>query len=581
MKKIIYKFQFIVVMAVMLSFVSCDDFLTINPDDQFTKDNYWQSEANVQLYSWKFYDMFLGYGNGSGTSSEFYFQFSPSSGCINISDDLANGSFLKYNSNSVTTNSQWNTAYSDIRAINVMLEELPGISMPDKNAKHWEGVGRFFRALSYFSLVQRFGDVPYYDRPAKTNETNYIYSPRMPRAQVMAKVLEDLNFAVENLRENDGAYAINKYSALALLSRAALFEGTFIKYHGLQGDVNAHLNAAKNASDAIMTSGKYSIGNNFKSIYNSIDLGGNNEIILFKKYMPAVLTNSIQAYTNSSSIINGITKFAVESYSCTDGLPISQSPLYNGDNSLSDVLTNRDARLLAVVDNRSYGYADKPLQGLTSSTGYITSLYNNWVPPTLPGSDVTTIAQNHIDAPVFTYAEVLLNYAEACAELGNCTQADLDKSINILRTKHAGLPILTLSGSDVASNGTVINDPKRTSALESISGSTPVSSLIWEIRRERRAELITWTFIRYYDLMRWHRGQYLDSSLNPDVVLGAKLVGVTLTNTNVNSDGYISPYSLPRTFEAPKNYLNSIPLNEITLYESEGVNLTQNPGWNQ
>ncbi len=581
MKKILNKFQVIVGIAVMISFVSCDDFLTINPDDQFTKDNYWQSEANVQLYSWKFYDMFLGYGNGSGTSSEFYFQFSPSSGCINISDDLANGSFLKYNSNSVTTNSQWNDAYEDIRSINVMLEELPGISMPDKNAKHWEGVGRFFRGMSYFYLVQRFGDVPYYDRPAKTNETSYIYSPRMPRAQVMAKVFEDLNYAVENLRENDGAYAINKYSALALLSRAALFEGTFMKYHGLSGDANALLTVAKNASDAIMTSGKYSIESNFKSIYNSIDLSGNKEIILFKKYMPAVLTHSIQAYTNSSSVINGITKFAVESYNCTDGLPIAQSPLYKGDNSLSDVLTRRDARLLAVVDSREYGYADKPVQGLTSSTGYIFNLYNNWVPPTLPGSDVTTIAQNHIDAPVFTYAEVLLNYAEACAELGSCTQADLDKSINVLRTKHAGLPNLTLSGNDVAVNGTVINDPKRTSTLESSNGSSPVSSLIWEIRRDRRAELMSWTFIRYYDLMRWHRGQYLDSSLNPDVALGAKLVGVTLSNTNVNADGFIKPYTLQRAFEAPKNYLNSIPLNEITLYKSEGVDLTQNPGWNQ
>lgn len=581
MKKTFNKFQVLMGIAVMMSFQSCDDFLTINPDDQFTKDNYWQSEANVQLYSWKFYDMFLGYGNGSGTTSEFYFQSSPTSGSINISDDLANASFLKYNGNSVTTNTQWNDAYSDIRAINVMLEELPGISMPEANAKHWEGVARFFRAFAYFNLVQRFGDVPYYDKPAKNNETQYIYSPRLPRAQVMAKVLEDLNFAAANIRENDGANAINKYTALALLSRVAIFEGTFMKYHGAQGDANAYLTAAKNAADAVIVSGKYTIGTNFKSIFNSIDLSSNKEIILFKKYMPAVLTNSVQAYTNTSSVINGLTKFAVESYSCSDGLPIAQSPLYNGDNSLSNVLTNRDPRLLAVVDNRGYGYADKTLGGLTSSTGYIVNIFNNWVPPTLPGSDVTTIAQNHIDAPVFTYAEVLLNYAEACAELGTCTQADLDKSINVIRTKHAGLPNLTLSGNDVMVNATVINDPKRTNALESSNGSSPVSSLIWEIRRDRRAELMTWTFMRYYDLMRWHRGQYLDSSLNPDVALGAKLVGVTLTNTKVNAEGYITPYTLPRAFDAAKNYLNSIPLNEITLYKSEGIDLSQNPGWNK
>lgn len=580
MKKILNRFYLIVGIGVMMTFAGCDDFLTIYPEDQFSKDNYWQSEANVQLYSWKFYDMFLGYGNGSGTSSEFYFQFAPSSGCIHISDDLASATFLRYTSSAVTTSSQWNAYYGDIRAANVMLEELPTVPMNEENLKHWEGVARFFRGYAYFLLVQRYGDVPYIDKPAKTNEQELIYKPRTPRDQVMAKVLEDLNFAAANIRINDGANAINRYTALALLSRVALYEGTLIKYHNLTGDANSYLTIAKNAANEIINSGKFQVGTNFKAIYNSVDLSSNKEVILYKKYLTAVLTHSIQAYTNTSSIINGLTKFAVESYPCSDGLPINQSALYQGDNSLADVLSNRDPRLLAVVDNRDYGYADKTLEGLTSSTGYITNIYNNWNPPTLPGNDVTTIAQNHIDAPVFTYPEVLLNYAEACAELGNCTQADLDKSVNELRTKHANLPNLVISGDQVSVNGITINDPERTATLESMDGGSPVTPLIWEIRRERRAELMGWTQLRYYDLMRWHRGQYLDSERNPDVALGAKLVGVTLTNTKVNGDGYISPYTLTRTFEAPKHYLNSIPLNEITLYEAEGVELTQNPGWN-
>lgn len=579
MKKILSKLYMFLGIGAMLVAQGCDDFLTINPEDQFSKDNYWQSEANVQLYSWKFYDMFLGYGNGSGTTAEFYFQASPSNGCIAISDDLANASFLRYNANSVTTSSEWNSYYSQIRAINVMLEELPKVSMPAESSKHWEGVAKFFRGFAYYMLVQRYGDVPYVDKAAKANEPQNIYVARTPRAQVMEKILNDLNFAVANIRENDGANAINRYTALALLSRVALFEGTYIKYHGLQGNANEYLTKAKTAAETIITSGKYVTGTNFKAIYNSLDLGSNKEVILSKKYLPSVLANSIQAYTNSSSIINGLTKFAVESYVCNDGLPISQSALYQGDNSLPEVLANRDSRLLATIDNRAYGYADKTLSGLSSSTGYVTNLYNNWVPPALPGTDVTTIAQNHIDAPIFSYSEVLLNYAEACAELGNCTQADLDLSVNVLREKHASLPKLVLAGADVSVNGVVIDDPKRNGPLETMDGSTVVSSLIWEIRRERRAELMTWTYIRYYDLMRWHRGHYLDSSRNADVALGAKLVGVTLTNTKVNVDGYINPYTLSRAFEAPKHYLNSIPLNEITLYANENVVLTQNPGW--
>ncbi len=582
MKRILRNIYLLLGLCAIVGTTSCDKFLTIDPEDTFTKDNYWTSEANVKLYAWKFYDLFLGYGNGTGTSSEFYFQNSPTAGCINISDDLANATFLKYNTTSVTTSSEWNNYYNQIRAANVMLEKLPTVPMSSEAAKHWEGVARFFRAYCYFALVQRYGDVPYIDKAASYTDDAGIYIPRTARATVMAKVIEDLTFASENMRVNDGATSINKYAAYALLSRVALFEGTYVKYHGI-GNGAEYLTVAKNAADAIITSAKYTIGSDFKAVYNSIDLSSGSakgEVIFYKKYLPAVLMHSIQSYTNTSSAINGLTKVAAESYVCSDGLPINQSSKYKGDNSLNDVLTERDKRMSAVVDAQGYGYADKTLGGLTSSTGYIICLYNSWIPPVKPVTENTTNGQNHIDAPVYTYAEVLLNYAEACAELGTCTQADLDKSINKLRTR-AGLPNLTILGSDVTVNGVVINDPKRTSTLEPISGI--VSPLLWEIRRERRSELMTWTFIRYYDLMRWNKGEYLDSSKNPDVMLGAKLVGVTLKNTKVNADGYILPYtsSSVRTFESPKNYLNSIPLSEITLYATEGVELTQNPGWNK
>lgn len=580
MNHIIKKTLFLVGLVALLGMQSCSDFLERTPKDAFTNEDFWSSEASVKTYAWKFYDQFQGYGNGTGVTAEFYFQSTSGSGCANISDDLSNRTFLNFIGTSPTTNTEWNSYYKTIREANLMLERIPSVSMPDIRAKHWIGVARFFRAFAYFQLVQRFGDVVYYDKYLNYDSKD-IYKAQTSRNEVMGKVIEDLQFATTNMLDYESANAVNKYAAQALLSRVALYEGTYRKYRGEDG--NQFLTIAKDAANAVMSIGLYDLAPDYKSVYNSIDLSAYKEMILYKKYLPSVLGHSIQSYTNTSTAINGLTKAAVENYACSNGLPIvngvDQNALYLGDKSLSEVISNRDKRLLAVINTTGYGYTDKTLGGLVSSTGYIVALYNN---PLLKGSEVTTGGQNHIDAPVFGYAEILLNYAEACAELGSCTQGDLDISINKTR-KRAGLPDLVISGTDVMVNGVIINDPKRISALEQISGI--VSPLIWEVRRERRAELMTWTFIRYFDLMRWKKGEYLDFTKNPDVALGARVfpkpTGATLKNS-YDANGYIITYKTSsRIFDAKKHYLNAIPLNDILLFSAEGVDLTQNPGWNK
>lgn len=585
MKKRLNKIYLLFGFGALIATSGCSDFLDRQPIDKFTNDEYWTSEGNVRTYAWNLYNEFLGYGNGTGTTSEFYFQSSSASGCANISDDLDNNSFLTLQSTSSTTSSEWTNYYSTIRSTNLMLQKLPQVPMTAAAVKHWDGVARFFRAFTYFRLVQRYGDVPYVNKCVGAKDASNIYVKRTSRNVVMDSVKADLEKAITELYPNDGgATTINKYTAYALLCRVGLYEGTYRKYQNL-GDGTEFLKAAKNAALEIFNSKAYALGTDFKAAYNSTDLSTNKEMILYKKYLPSVLGHSLLSYTNSSTTLNGMTKAAIESYACADGLPIGQSSLYKGDKSLTNVVASRDKRLVAALDTNGYGYTDKALYGvITSSTGYVISLFNNFDPKIRPlASDVVTGGQNHTDAPVFGLAEVMLNYAEACAELGSCTQADLDISVNLLR-KRAGLPDLTIVGADnVTVNGVLINDPKRTADLEKVSGSTEVSPLIWEIRRDRRAELMAWTYIRYYDLMRWHRGQYLDFTNNPDVALGARLVGVSTTKTRLNPDGYIIPYasSAVRTFVSPKHYLNSIPLNDISLYAAEGIELTQNPGWNK
>ncbi len=118
--------------------------------------------------------------------------------------------------------------------------------------------------------------------------------------------------------------------------------------------------------------------------------------------------------------------------------------------------------------------------------------------------------------------------------------------------------------------------PTRTVAeLENIkdpANNMGVSSLLWEIRRCRRCELIMDNWIRYWDLVRWHQLDKLDSTKYPNILLGANMTAAPVTTTNVN--GYVQAYTNERVFDK-KYYFYPIPSNQFNL----NPNLTQNPGW--
>jgi hypothetical protein len=563
----------LLVITLSVTLFGCSDFLDVEPKDVFTDENYWTSENNVKTYSWGFYDTFLGYGNGTGVTSEFYFHES-----LNFDDNLCHRDFVTFNTIANTTNSNWNNYYTLIRRANLMLERIPTVPMDNIKKNHYAGVAKFFRAYTYFRLVQQFGDVPYSDAYLEQSDPN-VYNPASSRAEVMDKVIKDLEEATALLLDaDDKNITVNKYVAYAVLSRACLYEGTHRKYN-LSQDGNVYLQKAKTASLAVMNNPKYKLNADWKALYNAAELLDNTEVLLAKRYLKGTFMHSMQSYTNTSTSQNGLSKFAAESYVTVNGLPIKQAAnaQYLGDAKISDVFANRDPRFAKAFSSVDYGYSDKPLTGIYSNTGYVIQLYNN---PTITGTDVTTTGQNYTDAPVFTLSEVLLNYAEACAELGTISNADLDLSLNIIRTR-AGIAKLTTDGTNAFALAVAINDPQRTSSLESLTGV--VSPIIWEIRRERRIELMSWTYLRQADILRWKKGDYLDSSKNPDLFLGARvtsLIGSTSSKTKVDANGYIIPYvGVTRTFISPKHYLRAIPTNDINLYKAEGVDLIQNPGW--
>lgn len=559
-------------------FTSCSDLLDTDPYDQFTKGNFFTNEKNVELFANYFYSEFSGYGN-SGSYGDFYFNF--------LNDDQGTTGIEDWTFTNVpATAGAWNNPYSEIRRANTLLEALPGItSMTPASKANYEGLARLYRAWQHFKVVRGFGDCYWVDKVLDTNDTDILYGARQNRDDVMDHVLEDLNYACENISMNANSQtAYNKYVALAIKSRICLFEGTYSKYvKNNEARAQKYLTECKNASLEIMNSGKYSLNPNFKQNFDQLDLKGNPEMILYKHYVYSVLAHATVDYTCGSTQVHGMTKDAFDSYLFLDGKPKATTTcnksedgklVKKDDNSgfgeqefidITDVLAQRDPRLAAQVDNilqfPGCGYARFGGAQSTSATGYGVLLFDT---NAMPNKDRQSIGTNTTDAPIFWLAEIYLNYAEACAELGGITQTDLDNSINKLRDR-VGMPHLTTAPeADPANN-------------------MGVSNIIFEIRRERRVEMMYCNNDRYYSLQRWNQLDKLDTQKYPEQCRGAYVGNIKNGTSNidwsqvaVDADGYINCKNngKERVWDTKYN-LFPIPSGQRTLNE----NIGQNPGW--
>ena len=556
-----------------LSFSSCTDFLEKEPLDVLTDNaDFWTNEASVETYANAFYNQFSGYGNYSGYG-DFYFE--------TLHDNQAGASFdnWKY-TNAPANNANWSSTYDEIRRCNSMIVSLNKYAtgvMDPATLNHWLGVARLMRAYQYWDLVRKFGDAPYTEEVVDINSP-ILYAARDDRDMIMDKVLDDLNFAVANIQGGSKTTWSNDM-AQAFKARICLWEGTFRKYR-VQGEgstkgpdaagAEKFLNACVDACNAIM--GKYSLCGDYKSIYASLDLESNPEIIFYKRYIKDIFDHSTVDFTTGSTEQSGMTKDAFDSYLLSNGTLATpgvddvgvwmvSSVDQQSHINIQNVLDKRDKRLGQTIDpNLSYvgnGWmrvtGDPPM---SSSTGYTVAKFDNWqeVAPEYRWNAAT----NYTQAPLFWLAEVYLNYAEAKEELGTITNDDLNNTINKLKAR-AGLPPI-----DVNVN---LNDPKK---------PANVSPLLWEIRRERRVELMFDNDFRYWDLIRWHELDRLDTQKNPDIVRGANMAPQMGDGTvEVGSDGYIdASKGFSRTYD-PKHYLYPLPTTQFTLNPA----LEQNPGW--
>ena len=569
-------------LLVATSFSSCsDDFLDKQPLSEITAETFFNTASDLQLYTNGFYRMW--------PSTSIYNGESSTDNIIQteLSEEMRGARLIP------TTGGGWNWGY--LRDINFFLQEYE--KSDDEAAKaHYGGVARFFRARFYFDKFQRFGALPWYDAPIAPDDTEALTKPRDSRQYVVDKMLEDLDWAIENLNEEQNTYEVTKYTALALKSRIGLYEGTYEKYLGIDG-FEKYLEASVAASAALIEDSPYQIystgspEHDYLELFNSHD-ANETEVILARAYSEDLnIGHNVNYYTTTSSYGRpGMPKDLVNSYLNADGTRFTDAAGYN-QLSFTEEIQNRDPRLAQTI--RTPGYTRKgqsielaPNLGATV-TGYQIIKY-----VTEPVYD--TNGQSITDLPIYRFGEVLLNYAEAKAELGTLSQEDLDNSINSLRQR-VGMPDLIMD----AANATP--DPFMAAQYPDVTGVN--AGVILEIRRERRIELYMENF-RWDDVVRWKAGQTLtqpirglyfsgpgeydltgDGTINVVLYEGDRpanpISGIQYyklgSDFTLDANGLIDPHPdfNNRTFDENKDYLYPIPRIELQL----NPNLEQNPGW--
>lgn len=578
--------------VVVLLLAGCDDaFLTRTPLDEVTSEVFWGSENDLRVYNNSLYNLarddddvpiLMAHHSGFGSHRWSYWYLDE------FTDNMAprHGRHTRYQQvrsgkHSVPSSPEWQGyhGWDFVRAVNVGLENYDKADLPQHVINKYAGEARLFRGWFYADKVQKFGDVPWVDKPLDT-ESEELFAPRTPREEAMDNVLADLQFAAEHLPEDWGAGdpgRLNRWAALLVLSRVALFEGTWRKYHG-GSNPEMWLQVAASSAKELMDEGPYSLydtGNpdsDYNAIHRMMDLTGNPEVIYWRKYQLGTFTNHVQSYFTYTG---GATKSLVEDYLATDGQPITLSPLYEGDETIEDVFKNRDPRLRQSIlhpddaeyykyhndDDRDYPRITGMSGGRISTTGYhIVKHYN--------ADDMIGKAYNTGEHPgvILRYGEALLNYAEAKAELGELTQTDLDISINLLRDR-VDMPHMDISNIPV--------DPRY--------ADDGVDPLIVEIRRERRVELFLEGF-RYNDLRRWGQGKKLeipDMGIRWNAAAEARYAGADIRTSIDPETGneYIDVYKGTDwenpVFDESRHYLWPIPLSAL----SQNPDIGQNPGW--
>lgn len=576
----------IVIFIFILSLAACNDFFDKEPFDKLTPDTFFKTEKDLQLYVNSFYQRMIPEGLSVVTSDEMGEYTSKSNSPAFIA-----GAYSSVNEPS------WN--WTNLRNINYFIEKAQaaeGISSDIKN--HYIGIARAFRAQFYYEKVVRYGDVPWYSRALSPTDEE-LYKPRDPRTLVMDSVLADLNFAAENIRDTKDktSSTMTRQVALGLKSRICLFEGTFRKYHanlGLKDSADKFLEAAADAAQKVMQSNKYTIYSTGQpnSDYRTLFISENpvsDEIMLSVVYNNALRRWHVITWKFNSATYGirwGLNKQFVNTYLMTDGSRFTDKPNYD-EILFVEEMKDRDPRLGQTI--RSLGYKRSDGTPAPPNFGYTFTGYHI-LKFSLDDKRLDGVGEAYNSITLMRYAEILLNYAEAMAELGKFDENIWNQTIGVLRTRAGINPAIPAEA-----------DPY----LQEVYFPEISDKYLLEIRRERGIELC-YEGLRFDDLKRWKKGHLLEMSWKgiyvpamdfpmdldgngtPDVSFVKKapengtpgviyyIIDDVSSRLTEGNKGHVTWRDDENRVFDDKKYFYPISNADIVL----NGNLTQNPGWN-
>ena len=531
-------------------------------------------------------------------------------------DDMVDKSMGDVISGTRMASNEKGWTWTALRKINYYLANSHNCTDEAVRTKY-DGVAYFFRAYFYYEKVLRYGDVPWYEVQLGSAD-EALYKPRDSRELIMTNMIKDIDEAINSggLTEDISTYRVNKWAALALKARFCLFEGTYRKYHGinLEGhDYTYYLEEAAKAAKTIIDEGPYKLystktpDKDYMMLFAQENASTEEYILAIRNSYEAQVYHNATAYTLLPTQGRpGYTRKFINMYLKKDGTAFTDQ---EGWQTLpfTEEVKDRDPRLAQSI--RTPGYkriGAKRVQGPdlgVTITGYQPIKFVQ--DTTASGGQIDRNDRSTCDMPVFRYAEVLLNYAEAKAELGTLTQDDLNITVNEIRSR-VGMRGLDKDEANKNIDWYLSSEEYGYPNVKELNGLN--EGVILEIRRERAVELIQEGF-RLQDLYRWKAGYCIDQAISgmyfpgpgeyklagketADLILyaagstkpqGGEGVSVYELGSDIilseGNKGYVYYHKTVENqrpgFNEERDYLYPIPSGERSL----NPNLTQNPGW--
>lgn len=589
-----------------LSIASCD--LTEPMQVQADKTMIFGSESGLKTYSYSFY-------KGLPTIAQ---AFTMESGKADYTCCRKMNNFFIEGAYTAETSTSW--SWGNLRNVNYFLDGLKSSECTvDAGVKaHYEGLARWFRALFYYDKLVTYGEVPWFDHELQNYEIDLMYKDRDSRDVIISNIIADLDFAYENITTTSsvGSSLISKWAAAALKSRVCLFEASYRKYHDLKGleitPAQLYAEAAK-AAQLVMDGSGHSLNTAagtrgaYRDLFTSNVLPVNEVILGVNCSAENGIYGDQNWRFNSASYGNGYcpSRAFVYTFLMKDGTSFTDRQNYS-TTEFADEFVNRDERLAQIVRYPGYELDGKIVPADISTTVAVSGYHI--IKYCIDENLMSALNPNGV--PLIRYAEVLLNYAEAKAELaamgqGEFTDAEWAKTVGAIRSR-AGI----VGGTET--KPTVLDQ-----YMKDVFYKDVTDPVIMEIRRERAIELF-FEGHRMNDLLRWKCGELFETLPWTGIHVTALDTPIDIDRdgtfdyffsevpkaeasgdykdiwVSVNQDptidgiwavanpagGYDLEYRVvDQRYWNDRQYLYPVPAKVIRDYEAEGYTLSQNEGW--